>query len=150
PDNQPPSVTVGPDQTIVLPATAALTGQVSDDGRPIGGALTVRWSKVAGPGPVSFDDPDQANTQATFGLPGTYVLRLTATDSQRSANAQTTVVVTRGTVNQPPVVTAGPVAATTLPAPVALTGSVSDDGLPAGGPLTVNWQKVSGPANVTF
>jgi len=52
-------------------------------------------------------------------------------------------------VNQPPLVTAGPdQTVTTLTA--TLTGTVTDDGLPAGSTLTRLWSGVSGPGTVTF
>jgi hypothetical protein len=39
----------------------------------------VAWSKVSGPGTVTFTAPANADTNATFSTAGTYVLRLTAT-----------------------------------------------------------------------
>ena len=59
---------------------------VSDDGLP-GGAGTVVWSKVSGPGGVTFGDPSQLTTTAIFDAAGTYVLRLTASDGSPSALA---------------------------------------------------------------
>lgn len=44
------------------------------------GALTLQWTKVSGPGAVSFTDATSATTGATFGAAGDYVLRLTADD----------------------------------------------------------------------
>ncbi len=54
--------------------------------------------------------------------------------------------------NTPPVVSAGPDQAvtSTVPATVTLTGTVSDDGLPAGGTLVQEWSQVSGPATATI
>ncbi len=52
-------------------------------------------------------------------------------------------------VNQPPVVNAGSAQTITWPATATLNGTVSDDGLP-NGRLTILWQKVTGPGNVTF
>ncbi len=53
--NQPPVVNAGPDQTIKLPAKATLSGTVTDDGLPCN-RLTIRWSRVSGPGGVNFAD----------------------------------------------------------------------------------------------
>jgi K319L-like, PKD domain/Glycosyl hydrolase family 12 len=50
--------------------------------------------------------------------------------------------------NQPPVVSAGADRTITLPNPVTLDGTVSDDGQP--GPVTQQWSQVSGPGTVTF
>ena len=53
--------------------------------------------------------------------------------------------------NAAPTVNAGPDAAATLPgASLALTGSVTDDGLPAGNALVIQWSRLSGPAAVAF
>jgi hypothetical protein len=79
PTNQPPSVNAGPDQTITLPASAALDGTVSDDGRP-NATPTTTWTKVSGPGTVTFADPAAVDTQADFSTDGVYVLRLSAND----------------------------------------------------------------------
>lgn len=52
--------------------------------------------------------------------------------------------------NEPPHVNAGADLATTLPNPVSLDASVTDDGLPQGSTLTVTWSKVQGAGTVTF
>jgi hypothetical protein len=44
----------------------------------------VQWSKVSGPGTVTFGNAALATTTATFSAPGAYVLRLTATSSAGS------------------------------------------------------------------
>lgn len=95
PPNTAPVVNAGPDQTITLPATATLTGTVSDDGLPDPPAhVTTTWSKVSGPsgGTVVFSNPSALTTTATFSLAGVYVLRLSASDGALSG--QDDVVVT--------------------------------------------------------
>jgi len=73
---------------LVLEATA------TDDGRPNPpAALSTAWSKVSGPGTVTFGDSNALNTTVRFFANGTYVLRLTADDSQLSAFDELTVVV---------------------------------------------------------
>lgn len=72
---------------------AVLLGTVRDDGLPAGSTLTVTWSKVSGPGTVTFGNAHAARTTADFSAPGTYVLRLTASDGQLSSSADTTVTV---------------------------------------------------------
>jgi uncharacterized protein (DUF1800 family) len=94
-NNQPPYVSPGATQTVQLPGFAqsggvSLTGSVTDDGRPLA-TPTVAWSVLAGPGGVSFSAPNSTTTNATFSLAGTYVLRLTASDSQLGGFADTTV-----------------------------------------------------------
>jgi uncharacterized protein (DUF1800 family) len=52
--------------------------------------------------------------------------------------------------NQPPSVNAGPDQNVTLPASASLSGSASDDGLPAPPNLTRTWSKTTGLGTVTF
>ncbi|HEY2973146.1 MAG TPA: PKD domain-containing protein [Pyrinomonadaceae bacterium] len=148
PVNQPPVVSAGLDRTITLPGSAALNGSVSDDGLPQGSSVNAGWSKVSGPGNVNFANAGNAVTTATFSQSGTYVLRLTASDSQLTNSSDVTITVIPQ--NFPPAVNAGPDGTTTLSAGATLNGSASDDGLPAGSTLSVIWSKVSGPGAVTF
>jgi len=90
--NQPPSVNAGPDSSVTLPNVASLNGTVSDDGRP-NGTVTTAWSKVSGPGTVTFGSASTADTTASFSAAGTYVLRLTANDGALSASDDITVTV---------------------------------------------------------
>ncbi|PYQ01663.1 MAG: hypothetical protein DMF82_18615, partial [Acidobacteria bacterium] len=147
--NQPPVVGAGPDQTLASSFdTATLTGSASDDGLPFGGVLTVSWSMVSGPGAVSFADPGSAVTTASFDRAGVYVLRLTATDTQLFSTSDVTVTV--NAPNQPPVVDAGPGQTVTAGQILTLDGTVTDDGLPAGGTLTSSWSQVSGPGTAAI
>ena len=148
--NLPPVVNAGPNQTITLPANfVVLNATATDDGQPAG-VLNISWSEVSGPAPVTFSSPFTAVTQATFLAAGTYVLRLTANDTQLSSSSQVVVTVLPQAVNQPPVVSAGPSFGITLPVNTAtLNGSATDDGLP-NGTLIVQWSEVQGPASVIF
>src|SRR5262249_54901507 len=106
--NQPPVVNAGPDQTITFPVnTATLNGTVTDDGKPAGASMTILWSQVSGPVPVTFSNPTQPVTQATFPLDGVYVLQLSANDTQFTTTAKVTVTVISNR-NLPPFVEAGP------------------------------------------
>ena len=145
PQNAAPVVNAGPDQTVSI-LSATLNGSASDDGLPNPpGALTYTWSAVAGPGTVSFADASAPNTTASFSQSGVYTLRLTAYDGAASSSDDVVV-----TVNQAPVVNAGP--DQTVPIPSAtLNGSASDDGLPnPPGALTYTWSAVAGPGTVSF
>jgi RHS repeat-associated protein len=148
PINQPPIVNAGPDQTITLPDGVALHGTATDDGLPKNSLLSVSWSKVSGPGTVTFADSHQAVTNAAFSTAGTYVLRLTASDSLLSASDD--VVITVNPANQPPIVNAGPDLSIPDNQVAALNGTATDDGLPTGSTLAVNWSKISGPGTVNF
>jgi Domain of unknown function (DUF6531) len=50
-------------------------------------------------GPVTFDDANQPATAATFNIPGTYVLQLSAFDGALTTNATVTVTVNANTSN---------------------------------------------------
>jgi len=90
--NQAPVVSAGTPQTIILPAQAVLSGTIADDGLP-NNMLTSTWSVVSGPGTVIFDDANQAATAATFNVPGTYVLQLSASDGVLATNSTVTITV---------------------------------------------------------
>src|SRR5262245_63500251 len=82
PGNQAPSVNAGPDQTITLPSSANLVGTVSDDGLPNPpGAVSTTWSKVSGPGTVTFGNADGENTTANFSQAGRSEVGFTASES---------------------------------------------------------------------
>ena len=80
--NQAPVVSAGPGQSTAQDnGTVTVTGTVTDDGLPTGSSVTVQWSKLSGPGNVSFGSPNALQSTATFSAPGIYVLRLTADDT---------------------------------------------------------------------
>ncbi len=79
-DNERPSVNAGSDFYLASSLeTATLVGSVTDDGKPVG-LLTSAWSVEAGPGNVIFGDEATPSTTARFEIPGTYQLKLSATD----------------------------------------------------------------------
>ncbi len=88
-NNLPPTVDAGPDQAIEIGEYVYLPGAVTDDGLPVGALPTVTWQKQSGPGAVTFDNANAATTFATFSLPGTYVLQLSAQDGDIALPAQT-------------------------------------------------------------
>jgi RHS repeat-associated protein len=92
PVNQPPSVNAGPDQTIALPAGVTLDGTVTDDALPTN-TLTTVWSKISGPGTVTFANASAIDTTASFAVDGVYVLQLQASDSALSSTDTITVTV---------------------------------------------------------
>jgi len=145
PVDDPPQVVAGPNQLIILPVnTASLAGSIVFDAFP-GMVDTVLWSQVSGPGSVTFSNPSNPMTLATFNTNGIYRLRLLASDSFLSSSDDLFV-----TVDAPPAVNASPALTNTFPETVQLFGSASDDGLPINGTLTVLWRQVSGPGTVVF
>ena len=119
PANQAPTVNVGPDRIATLPAAVTLDATVTDDGLPSPPAMvTTLWSMESGPGTVTFGNSAAVDTTASFSTPGTYVLRLTASDSGMSEFDDLTVTV--NAANQAPIANAGPDQAITLPAAATL------------------------------
>ena len=97
PANQAPNVSAGSDQIVTLPASLPLNGSAVDDGLPIPpGKLDVAWSKVSGPGNVTFGNVNAAATTANFTAAGVYFLRLTANDGVLTASDDISVTVTDG------------------------------------------------------
>jgi hypothetical protein len=143
--NLAPVVSAGPDRTVSLLQAASLDGTVTDDGLP-SGTLTTTWSKVSGPGTVSFANASAVDTTASFSASGSYVLRLSAFDGERTTQDEMAVTVLG---NVAPSVSAGPDRTVTFGQAASLDGTVTDDGLPSG-TLTTTWSKVSGPGTVGF
>ena len=152
PTNKAPVVNAGADQTITLPAAASLVGTATDDGLPNPPAkVTTTWTKVSGPGTVTFANASALSTTATFSVAGSYTLRLTASDSALSATDDIIITVNAAPTNKAPVVNAGPDQTITLPATASLVGTATDDGLPnPPAKVTTTWSKVSGTGTVTF
>lgn len=74
-----------------------LSGSATDDGLPNPpAALTYLWTKISGPGAVTFANAAAAITTVTFDTPGAYVLRLTANDSSLTGFDELTVTVDEG------------------------------------------------------
>ncbi len=98
--NLPPVVDAGSDRTVIVvsatqPVSAPLLGIVSDDGLPTGSTVAVVWTTVSGPGTVTYSSTTAIRPTATFSAEGVYVLRLTATDGNRSASDTVTFTLTQ-------------------------------------------------------
>jgi beta-glucosidase len=71
-----------------------LDGTVIDDGLPKPPAVvTTLWESISGPNIVTFGNESSEDTTATFSEAGLYVLRLTASDSELSADDDLTISV---------------------------------------------------------
>jgi len=155
--NQKPVVNAGSNQIVTLPVEgttpnvqATLAGAVTNTG--LGNSqesLLFKWAKISGPDGVAVDfaEATQLQTAAIFTIRGVYVLRLTATNRDNPelmASADVTI-----TVNELPIVDAGPDLELVLPAFAVFDGIVSDDGLPVPpGIVTTKWTKVSGSGQI--
>ncbi len=83
--NNPPviAITSPTSSNFAIPSGVGLLIEAiaTDDGKPIPtGTLTTTWSKVSGPGTVTFGNAATPTTSAIFSASGVYVLRLTAND----------------------------------------------------------------------
>jgi DUF1680 family protein len=85
----PPVVEAGVDRVVVLGGQTYLTGKAVS--LLPQSANQVEWSKVSGPGRVSFADAAVPETTATFSAPGEYVLQLKA--GRRKEQAVSTLTV---------------------------------------------------------
>jgi len=95
PDNKPPTVDAGEDQVVWLTEAGTLsltlTGVVEDvDGSPVG-EVTQSWEKVRGPGAVTIQSPNAAETVVLFTGAGLYTFALTANDGQAQATDKVTI-----------------------------------------------------------
>ncbi|HEY1303763.1 MAG TPA: PA14 domain-containing protein [Vicinamibacterales bacterium] len=99
PSNTAPAVNAGADQAVTLPSSVTLAGTATDDGQPTPSALITAWSKVSGPGTVTFGNSAALNTSATFSAAGAYVLRLSASDGALTSSDDLTVTVNATTTS---------------------------------------------------
>ncbi len=88
--NSAPFVFAGTQQVITASSTT-LQGVVIDDGLTGGGTRFTNWSKISGPGSVTFGNAGVTNTAATFGSDGIYVLQLSASDGQYTNSSEVTI-----------------------------------------------------------
>lgn len=78
--------------TIPLAVGLFIEATATDDGKPVSpGVLTTTWTKVSGPGTVTFDNAATPTTGAVFSASGVYVLRLTANDGAIQVTKDLTV-----------------------------------------------------------
>jgi hypothetical protein len=97
--NEAPVVDAGSDQAFTLPTEGGtLAGSATDDGVPVSpGSLTYLWETVSGPGPVTFVDDTDPETDYTVPAAGTYVLQLSAYDGELTGTDTMSIVVTPAT-----------------------------------------------------
>lgn len=97
--NRAPQVNAGPDAEIEgerFPLEVALIGSAVDDGLPmVPGRLSLSWTQIDGPGVVEFADPGQSNTVVRLPGTGSFALRLTAFDGDRSRTDDIVLTVRR-------------------------------------------------------
>jgi len=86
-----PHVVAGVDRSVILGGRTFLAAKVTWlDQSP---ANSIRWSKISGPGEVTFDAPTKLNTTARFSAAGDYTLLLAASGTEdRSHRIQVRVI----------------------------------------------------------
>jgi hypothetical protein len=141
--------------TVAIPYNVGvlLEATVIDDGAPT--PATITWSKVSGPGAVTFESPNAADTAVNFNnVQGVYVLQLTADDGEYSASDTVTIEVGYYDASKDMAshVIIDHHAVGTPGVAIAIDGlTIADDGLP-NPPATVaiNWELLSGPGNAVL
>lgn len=118
------TVNAGPDIQVTLPNSASLTATIANT---LGGTLGLTWSKVSGPGTVTFGSGSAASTSASFSTAGTYVLRLTARVLTVTVTDDVTVtVLPQPDTTAPSVTLTGP-ASGNVSGQVSLSATASDN-----------------------
>ncbi len=87
--NAAPFVYAGAQQ--IISSSTTLEGIVLDDGLSGGGTMFTNWTKISGPGTVTFGNSHQTNSTASFSADGIYVLQLSASDGQYSNSSLVTI-----------------------------------------------------------
>ncbi len=78
-------------QQIISSSPTTLQGVVTDDGLTGSGTRFTNWTKISGPGTVTFGNSHQTNNTAGFSANGIYVLQLAASDGQYTNSSQVTI-----------------------------------------------------------
>ena len=88
--NAAPFVYAGAQQ-IISSSPTTLEGVVTDDSLKGAGTQFTNWTKISGPGTVTFGNSHQTNSTASFGASGIYVLKLAACDGQYTNSSLVTI-----------------------------------------------------------
>jgi hypothetical protein len=137
--NNAPTVSVGSDRTINLPANSvSITGTASDSD---GSVTSFTWTKVSG-GSATLSGAS-TSTLAVSGLTqGAYTFRLTVRDNHGASKSDDVVVSVVSSSNALPIADAGNDVLISLPTnAVSIVGSGSDSD---GSIQSFNWSKISG------
>ena len=140
-----PIAAAGNDQSLTLPNNSViLDGSQSSD--PDGSIVNYFWTRVQGPGSVTFDNGNTVSPTISGLQKGTYVFELTVTDNN-GATATDRVTINVGKVNQRPkaAVVADTVSVNLPVQNSLLDASTSTD--PDGNIASYNWAYVDGPTS---
>lgn len=113
----------------------------------------IQWSKLTGPGAVTFTNPTQVAGRVTFSAPGRYELQCQCTANGVTTNTKLEVSVeTAGST--PVFANRGPDITLNVPATITgqfyadLVSAVTDDNVPVNNVVGVTWQLLSGNGKV--
>ncbi len=153
--NAAPFVYAGAQQ-IISSSPTTLQGVVTDDGLTGGGIKFTNWTKISGPGTVTFGNANVTNTTASFGADGIYVLKLSASDGQYTNSSLVTIAY--NTTLSVALITPADGSTYTVPTNIILqatasitAGNITQVGFYANGsligvasnaPYSLNWQSV--------
>ena len=141
--NTPPTANAGPDQTIVLPASAVILSGSGID--PDGIITAYLWTQVSGPSAATITNPNAAATSVTGLVQGVYLFELRVTDNSGAFGRDTMRVTVNPTAaNMPPAANAGPDQNFDLPINSTILSGTGTD--PDGIVVAYLWTKISGPA----
>ena len=92
--NRPPDVDAGDYDSLTWPNNSLQLSPVIEDDDPCDvGILTIKWSKLSGPGTVTFEPGDDiADPCAIFSEPGDYVLQLQVRDEVPQLNSSSVII----------------------------------------------------------
>jgi hypothetical protein len=144
--NAPPSLSVYPAGTTTITAPTNSINFTSSASDIDGTVVSYQWSKISGPGTVTFSSATSASTNALFSSLGTYVVRINVTDNSGNQTNQDETVIYQNPTNQKPIVTVNQVNpnAVYLPTNYVLIQSTAQD--PDGTIVSDVWTVKSTPA----
>jgi hypothetical protein len=92
--NSPPVISGLPASLVLQRGRAQLLSAiVTDDGQPNPpGRVITQWRRLSGPATLVFSDTNAARTYVTASQAGRYIVRLTASDGERSTEANITLI----------------------------------------------------------
>ncbi len=97
PENIPPVANAGPDQSVLLPAAATLTGNGTDADGTI---ISYKWRQISGPAD-KLTSPNTAITVLDNLIAGVYKLELTVTDNKGATGKDTVNITAKDAVAFP-------------------------------------------------
>jgi hypothetical protein len=144
--NRAPIAHAGPAQSVVVPVVVTLNGSGST--AAAGKMLTYAWTLPTRPAGSAATISNNTSVMPTFSadVAGNYIASLVVNDGSASS-APSTVQITGGAANAPPVANAGPAQNVTIPTTVFLSGAASSD--PNDDALSYSWSFSARPEGST-